>query len=124
MGSLIGLVLSTGIPAKYARFVAYGALILALLLVLGVGKCTYDRAVIAKHDAKQEAATAKADRKADATAAVKRRADDARQATVATEIKEAVSDAKANGLDPRAAYYHCVQLQQAARRGGQPPADC
>lgn len=40
------------------------------------------------------------------------------------ELKEAIDDAKAKGADPRAAFYQCVLLQQAARKAGRPAPEC
>lgn len=124
MTFLLGLALKAGIPAKYAKFAVIAALVALLVVMLGVGKCAYDKRLIKTHDLEREAATAKADRKADTKAAEERRADDARATTETAEIKEAVNEARAEGRDPRAAYYECVRLQQAARASGKPPADC
>ena len=129
MGSLIGWlvgkqIFGAVIGAKAARIIAIAGLFLALLGIFGLGKCTYDRAVISRHEAKQEAANAKADRKADERAADQRFDDIARANEEAQEIKEAVNEARNEGRDPRAEYYRCVKLQQAARRQHQPPAKC
>jgi hypothetical protein len=124
MGFLLGLALKLGIPSRFAKGAVIAAIIGLAIALLGLGKCAYDRSIIKAHDAKQEAAVAKADRKADAKAAEQRRADDARSTAEDTEIKEAINEAKATGADPRAAYYKCVQLQQRARRDHKPPPDC
>ncbi|MGJ0508946.1 MAG: hypothetical protein ACR652_17820 [Methylocystis sp.] len=121
---LASLALKAGIPARFAKFAVIAALVMLLIVGLGVAKCTYDRSVINAHDAKRDAATAKADRKADEHAAVQRRTDDARLATETQEVKDAVEEAKRTGADPRAAYYACVRLQQSARARLQPPPDC
>lgn len=123
MGWLIGLLAPT-VGEKFARPVAYAALAFVLLAMLGIGKCTYDRAVIAKHEAKQDAANAKADRKADAKAADQRRVDDARLTTEQQAIKEAIDEAKRIGADPRRVYYDCVREQQRARAERKSPAFC
>jgi hypothetical protein len=121
---LIGLALKLGVPQRFAKGAVIAALIAIAIAALGIGKCTYDKRVIANHDAKQEAATAKADRQADAKAAEQRRADDSRSTAEATEIKETIDEAKRTGADPRAAYYECVRKQQAARRERKPSPDC
>jgi hypothetical protein len=121
---LIGLALKLGVPQRFAKGAVIAALIAIAIAALGIGKCTYDKRVIANHDAKQEAATAKADRQADAKAAEQRRADDSRSTAEATEIKETIDEAKRTGADPRAAYYECVRRQQAARRERKPSPDC
>lgn len=109
---------------RFAKPFLIAVAFLAVLAILGTAKCAYDRSVIEQHQAKQDAANAKADRKADAKAADQRRADDSRATTEAEEIKEAVNEARQTGADPRAAYYACVRLQQAARREHKPPASC
>lgn len=121
---LIGLALKLGIPARFAKFAVIAALVTLLVVGLGVAKCAYDRSIIKAHDAKRDAAIAKDDRKADAKAAEERRADDARSTDEAAQIKEAINEARAEGRDPRAAYYECVKLQQSARARGQPSPDC
>ena len=121
---IIARIIGLGVPPALAKPLM--GIIAALALIgafVGLKSC-YDRKVVATHNAKQDAATAKADRKADAKAAEQRRADDARLTTETNEIKEAVNEA---GTDPRArraAFYECVRLQQAARRDGKPPAEC
>ena len=121
---LIPLATGIGIPAKFAKPAIIGTLIVLAVVLLGLGKCAYDRNVIKAHEAKQEAATAKADRKADAKAAEQRRADDARSTQETQQIKEAVNEAGSDPAARRAAYYRCVQLQQSARKSGKLPADC
>jgi hypothetical protein len=109
---------------RFAKPAIFAVLALLIVGALWGGKCAYDKSIIDRHEAKQEAATAKADRKADTKAAEQRRADDTRLSTETTEIKEAVNEARRTGADPRAAYYDCVRKQQAARHSGQPPANC
>lgn len=121
---LIGLALKAGIPQKYAKFAVIAVLVTLLTAGLGVAKCAYDRSVIEDHEARQEAANARADRKADTKAAEQRRADDARTTTESAEIKEAIDEAHRTGADARAAYYDCVRRLQAARRNRQPPPSC
>lgn len=124
LASLIGLVTSAGIPTRFAKPIL--AIIGALLLfgLLWGAKCSYDRHLIANHEATQTAATAKADRQADQTAATSRVADQARADTEATQIKEAVNEAGNDPAARRAAYYACVRAQQAARRAGKLAASC
>ncbi len=116
MGNLIGWIITKGIPAKYARFVAFAGLALILLAAMAGLKCSYDRNLIHTHDSKREATIAKADRKADATAAEQRRVDDARAVTETQEIKEAVNEAGPDAAAKRAAYYECLRKIQQARR--------
>jgi len=122
MPFLIGLALKLGIAPRFAKAAVIAALIALLIALLGVGKCSYDKRLIETHDAKQDAANAKADRKADTKAAEQRRVDDARATTETAEIKEAVN-AEIDPAARRAAYYECVRKLQQARRD-QRPADC
>jgi hypothetical protein len=120
---LIGFLAPT-VGEKWAKPAAFGLLGLVLLLAMWGGTCAYNHHVIAQHEAKVEAKTAKADRKADNNAADQRRTDDARSTTEATEIKEAVNEAGNDPAARRAAYYRCVQLQQSARSNRKPSPDC
>jgi uncharacterized membrane protein YhiD involved in acid resistance len=124
LAALISLATGLGVPARLAKPVLAVVGAILLLGVLWGSKCAYDKRVIANHEAKQEAATAKADRKADAKAAEQRRTDDSRSTAEATEIKETIDEAKRTGANPRAAYYECVRKQQLARRTHKPSPDC
>jgi hypothetical protein len=107
---------ATGIVGpKFAKAAVIGTGIILLLLAAFAAVKIHDHGVIANHEAKQDAATAKADRAADNHSAEQRRTDDARVATETQEINNAVSQAKRSGGDARAAYYKCVGLQQRAR---------
>lgn len=121
---MIDWLIARGVSPAFAKPLLIGAAIVLAVLMLSVGKCSYDRSVIRNHTNEQAAETAKADRKADATAADQRRLDDARANTERTEITDAIETARATGADPRAAFYECVRLQQAARKLGKPPAAC
>jgi hypothetical protein len=108
---------------KFAKPLIYGVLGLLILLALWGGKCAYDKSVITKHDAKVEAATAKADLKANDHAAEQRRADDARLTQESQQLKEAQNGATTD-LDRRLAFQRCLRLQQGARRDGKQPPSC
>ena len=62
---LIRMVASVGVPERFRRIAGYAVAIVAFVALLWIGKALYDRALIAEHDAKQEAAVLKADAKAD-----------------------------------------------------------
>lgn len=121
---LIPFALKLGVPARFAKAAIIGTAVILLGLAILAAVKIHDHRVIATHEAKQEAATAKADRKADAHAAEQRRVDDARSTQETQQIKEAVNEAGSDPAARRAAYYRCVQLQQSARKSGKLPADC
>ncbi len=121
MGNLIGWIITKGIPAKYARFVAFAGLALILLAAMAGLKCSYDRNLIRTHDSKREAQIVKADRKADAKAAEQRRVDDALIMTESHELKDAIHEAGNDPAARRAAYYECVRELQQARRDRRSP---
>jgi hypothetical protein len=97
--------------AKPAIFVVLGLLILG---ALWGGKCAYDNKIINAHEAKQDAANAKADRKADASAAEQRRVDDTRLTNETTELNRSTEHAQTD-LDRRLGFQRCLRLQQRAR---------
>lgn len=120
---LLSLIMGLGVPARLAKPVLGLVAALALLgAFLGLKSC-YDHRVIATHEAKQEAATAKADRKADTNAAEQRRADDSRLVNESDQLGKAQANAKTN-LDRRLARNRCIRLQQAARRDGKLAPTC
>ncbi len=121
---LIPFALKLGIPQRFVKAAIIGAGIILLGLAILAAVKIHDHRVIAAHEAKQEAATAKADRKADSHAAEQRRADDARSTQETQQIKEAVNEAGSDPAARRAAYYRCVQLQQSARKSGKRAASC
>ena len=110
---------------RFAHFAKPLLCLVALLALAGLiwgGIKLHDRNVIKTHDAGQAAVTAIADRKADTTAAVERRADDARTADEKTQLEKAQANAPTD-LDRRLARMRCIRLQQDARRlGKQSPA--
>lgn len=113
-----------GLKGKAASIV--GGL-LSLLVIAGVvlgGWHLVKKNIIEKHDLEQEAQVAKQKGAADSTAGDERAVDTIRVRQEAAAIKEAVKDAKAEGRDPRSAYYHCVELQQAARSANSPVPAC
>jgi hypothetical protein len=124
-GALVGRdVAGHVISEKAAKVLAWVGMILALLLVLSVAKCTYDKGVIEEYTAEQTAANAKADRKADQAAAEQRRVDDARLNQEATQLTEIANDPTVSSMDRRIARHRCIQLQQSARTNGSEPPSC
>lgn len=115
MMGLIALALKFGVPPKFAKAAVIAALFALVIAFFALGKCAYDKSIISRHEVKQEAATAKADRKADTHAAEQRRADDSRLTQEADQLKKVQDNAKTD-TDRRLARHRCIRLQQAARR--------
>jgi len=100
-----------------------------LILILGLGKCAYDRSIIKAHDAQIEASAAKADRQADQKAAVQATKDQQRRDFETDQLTKAVQNAPKDPNIPddreRAlAFHRCLRLQQAARQNGLQPPRC
>lgn len=102
-GPIAGLFVPT-VSYKLAKIV--GAIVAAVLLValLGIGKCSYDRALIRDHDAGRSAAisndTVNADRAADAAAANRQAEFQASQANLTNAAAEARAADPAGAAKP------------------------
>lgn len=66
------LMTKTGLGPKAAKLASWGAIILLAVAILAIGKCTYDRRLIADHDAKVTQKTLAIDTKAKDKAADQR----------------------------------------------------
>lgn len=122
---LAGIIGKPGIAQKTAKIVGIVAAVLLLIVVLGVGKCTYDKSVIDEHETKEAVKTEKADRKADTKAAETRRVDDARLHTEETQLKEIRENEKdQTAHERRIARAACIRLQQSARAKGSVAPAC
>lgn len=101
--------------SKLAKPLLIGVGVLLLIGLAFAAVKIHDHRVVATHDAKQEAATAKADRQADTTAAVQRRADDTRLTQESQELQRSTTNAQTD-VDRRLAFQRCLRKQQQARR--------
>jgi hypothetical protein len=120
---LLSLFGKLGIPPQFRKAALIGTVIVLLVALLAVGRCTYDRSVIRNHEAKQDAANAKADRAADQKAAEQRRADDSRLTQEANELNRSTAHAQTNH-DRSSARFRCIKLQQDARAAKRKPPSC
>jgi uncharacterized protein HemX len=86
--AILGL-FGKGWTDKAAKIAGIGAAVVLLVLVLGIGKCSYDRSVIERHEGKVHEQAREADHAAD-LAHEKRRAEfDAQQDQIAAAAAEA-----------------------------------
>ncbi len=122
--SLASLALRFGVTERTVKIALIAAGIVAAILGLGIAKCSYDRRLIATHEAKQGEANAKADRKADTSAAVQRRSDDARLDAESQQLERSRANAQQTDLDRRLARQRLLRCQQDARAHGRQPSAC
>ena len=109
---------------RFAAAAVYA--VLAIVLVGGfVGlKSCYDSGVVDRARSKSNEKVIKTTGAANSNAAEARAGDQVRTASEQAQVEKAISDAKHEGRDPRAAYYDCVRLQQQARAAGDPTPTC
>lgn len=105
------LVAKTGIDALIIKL----WLFIALMLVVGLGKCAYDKGIIAKHDAKITRETMETDFKAKLEAADHRARD---QASIANDERKR-SDAIQKAPDSKPAAARNALNCERLRRAGQ-----
>jgi hypothetical protein len=95
MGLLLSLVLSAGVPRRFAKPVLYAGLLALAVAALFGAKAMYDRNLVSGHDAKQEGRAAKAtlkrERAANADEDRGERHDGARAAQLETEVQNAIT---------------------------------
>ena len=127
--TIAGLLLSWGVPARFARAIVWGAIIASLIGCLALAKCGYDRRTIAAHDTARDLELSDGARAADGNAATARVEDTARLSTESVSLNEVIANAPpppepASLSDARRAYYECIRVQQAARASGRPAPAC
>ncbi|KKC24678.1 hypothetical protein [Sphingomonas sp. SRS2] len=123
--ALTALAMRAGLSKRAASVVGYAALIGALVALLSVAKCAYDRGVIDEHEAKREAAIAPVIRQADASAADTRISDQKRNQADENAERAAVAPLPDARLSDRQRQRACAILQRQAReRGRESPAGC
>ncbi len=125
IGLLASLALRAGVPQRFAKAVGIAGAIAAVLALLSLGRCAYDRRLIADHDAKQAAELAPIVRSADANAAEARIFDLKKETADEIAERAAVAPLPDAGLSVRQHARACAILRrQAAERGGAIPAGC
>lgn len=112
-----------GIKLGLAKILFWALAAIALVSLLSIGKCTYDRSVVEKHDLEQRADAAEADRDADREITAQERADADRLRQEEVELKR-VQDNEVSDVDRRLAKHRCLRLQQSARAAGREPPRC
>lgn len=125
IAALASLALRAGVPERFAKAAVLAAAIAALVVLLSLAKCAYDRNLVAAHDAEQDAQLAPAIRQADANAADARISDLKRSQADEDAERAAVAPLPDARLSDRQRQRACAILRrQAAERRGQSPAGC
>lgn len=123
IGWIAAKFISAGVGAKFAKPLAWLAIIAAVVIALGIAKRIYDKGVV--EDALQEIDLdrEKKDRKADNAALEQHREDEARL----TKERQELNDVQKKHADPavrKREFYRCLRLQQTARQNGLEPPAC
>lgn len=105
--------LAPRLGAKVARWAAWAIVIALLLAVLGVGKCTYDRSVVAKHEAKVSGKALAVDAAAKDEAAAQRAADTIAIDQAEKERKDAIAQGPAGRPDDARNRLNCQRLRRS-----------
>jgi uncharacterized protein HemX len=120
---LIGFLAPT-VGEKWAKPAAWGIVAAVVLVLLGVGKCTYDHSVIAKHEQKAEIRQVQRERKADTNLNQQVGRDD----TAAQQRKQEIDNATRNIPDQapsaRQRSIACVELRREAKQRRKPEPAC
>ncbi len=102
-----------GVGVRAARPIAWAIVIGAVLILAGVGKCTYDANVIGAHEAKTSAKLERTGRQADTSAAQRAAARRRAEATARKEFDNATAGLPDNGLSDRQRIDLCRELHDA-----------
>ena len=106
------------LPFKTARIVGFITLGVAILALLAMGKCAYDRSIINDHETRREIAASGARE----DAADQRAEDTLTNAANEKELHDAINAAPTGGsVSPAAHALACKRLQ---RQSGRLPAGC
>ena len=125
MHALIMLALRLGVPARFAKAATIAAIVILAVLLIGIGKCAYDRRVIARHEADEAAKMAPKIRKADEAAATAREQDNAQIARDEKDTTDALKTLPDQGLTDRQRARACVVLKRQAAAANRPaPGGC
>lgn len=115
LGALVPGLFGKNISYKAAKVAGWVVIAVLALLILGTGKCLYDRSVIDKHEAKIEAKASAAREKS----AEQQVIDDVKNANSEKELINVVQKAPGGQLSPAA---HALACERLRRYGRVPPA--
>lgn len=125
MNFLIALALRAGIPDRFAKAATIAILMTIVIVGLGIAKCSYDRSIIQADRERAAVKDLKSARKADDKAAIRRAADQSRNAQEEREVRNAIEAQPHGDITPRQRARACVILcQQHRATGNRVPASC
>lgn len=115
---LARLALGAGVPPRFAKAVGIAAAVIALIAVLGVAKCSYDKSIIEQDRLEERAKDAEAARKADEKAADRRLNDERTIDNDDRAMRDAIDATPAEPLTARQRARACAILCRQARAAG------
>jgi hypothetical protein len=110
---LFPLLARVGVPEPLRKAVAYASLAVAVLALLGLAKCTYDRSLIRNHDAEVTAETVKKDSAAKEQASEERANDTAIINQAEKDRNDAINKGPAVKPSPASIRHNCERLRRA-----------
>lgn len=113
IGFLLPLLARVGVPEALRKAVAYASLAIALIALLGLVKCSYDRSLIRKHDAEVSAEAVKKDTAAKEQASQERANDTATINQAEKERNDAINRGPAVKPSPASIRHNCERLRRA-----------
>lgn len=121
---IIARLIAGGVPERLAKPVLIAALVALAFAGFGIAKCSYDRSIIAKHDAAANAKAAARNDAAKDAASTERRADDQRISEAQKGYDDAISKAPAGAPGPATVALGCERLRRQGTRAADLPAAC
>lgn len=104
---------SLGVPEPLRKAVGYATLAIALIALLGLAKCSYDRSLIRQHDAEVTAETVRKDSAAKEQAATERATDTAIISKAEKERNDAINNGPAVKPSPASIRHNCERLRKS-----------
>jgi hypothetical protein len=111
--SLLAYWLAQHVGVRASRPLAWAIVILVVLALLGIGKCTYDGRIVAEHDAKVTGKTLRTDTAAKDEAAAQRATDTITIHQAEKERKDAIHAKPAERPDAARNRLNCQRLRRA-----------
>lgn len=122
IASIVLWLIRKGVHARFIKPLLIAVAFLAVIAILGVGKCSYDRSIIADDVARQNAKIAPVIIKAGDKAATDRSTDTTAIAKTEQEARNAIAKAPETPPSPAALALACDRLRRAGKDTSHHPA--